>query len=172
MKRIVLLTLMSLLALGGVSAQQFAKTGVVNLTRINQFYKDAKSKAVEDLKLAIQKDLDRLKEEIRLLNDQRIEANKKGDSARVQALDSEIQIKRDAFTEFGRAKQEELAAAAESLKSDTTFQKLLPQEIEQAAISKGFALIVNSSNPVVIWYGPDADITDDVIQRLQADLSR
>lgn len=172
MKRILILSLMGLVALGSVSAQQFAKTGVVNLTRINQFYKDAKNKSVEDLKVAIQKDLDRQKEEIRLLNEQRIEANKKGDALRVQTLDSEIQIKRDAFIEFGRLKQEELAAAAESLKSDTTFQKFLPQEIEQAAISKGFALILNSSNAVVIWYGPDADITDDVIQRLEADLNR
>ena len=46
------------------------------------------------------------------------------------------------------------------------------QELEQAAISKGFGLILNSSNPTVLWYGPDADITDDVIQRLQVDISR
>jgi len=166
---------MAVVTLGSLSAQQFAKTGVVNLTRINQFYKETTGKSVEDLKLAIQKDLDRLKDEIRVLNDQRSEASKKGDSARVQALDAEIQGKKEAFTEFGRKKQEELSAAAEMLKSDTAFQafqKFLPQEIEQAAISKGFALILNSSNPVVIWYGPDADITDDVIQRLQADLGR
>ena len=33
----------------------------------------------------------------------------------------------------------------------------------------GFALILNSANPAVIWYGPDADITDDVINRLAAE---
>jgi len=170
--RIALLIVMGLVALGGVSAQQFAKTGVVNLTRISQFYKDAMTKSVEDLKATIQKDLDRLKDEVRVLNDQRSEASKKGDAVKVQALDTDIQAKKEAFAEFGRKKQEELAAAAEAVKSDTTFQKLLPQEIEQAAISKGFALILNSSNPVVIWYGPDSDITDDVIQRLQADLGR
>ncbi len=172
MNRFVFLCLMGLLALGGATAQQFAKTGVVNLTRINQFYKEAVVKEFEELKVAIQKDLDGMKEELRLLNDQRSEASRKGDSARVQTLDVEIQAKREAFTEFGRTKQEELAAAAEAVKSDTSFQRRLPQEIEQAAISKGFALILNSSNPVVIWYGPDSDITDDVIQRLQADLSR
>jgi Skp family chaperone for outer membrane proteins len=163
---------MGLVALGGVSAQQFAKTGVANLTRISQYYKDAVTKTLEDLKVSIQKDLDRMKDEVRALNDLRSEASKKGDTTKVQSLDVDIQAKKEAFAEFGKKKQEELAAAAEAVKSDTSFQKLLPQEIEQAAISKGFALILNSSNPVVIWYGPDSDITDDVIQRLQADLGR
>lgn len=171
MKRILVLLLI-LAAVGTVSAQQFAKTGVVNLTRVSQFYKDARAKAVEDLKASIQKDLDRMREEIRGLSEQRAEASKSGDTAKVQSLDGEIQAKKVAFTDFGRKKQEELAVAGEGLKNDTSFQKWLPQEIEQAAISKGFGLILNSSNPTVLWYGPDADITDDVIQRLQADLTR
>ena len=171
MKRI-LVVLLILSAAGPLSAQQFAKTGVVNLTRVSQFYKDARAKSVEDLKASIQKDLDRLRDEIRGLTDQRAEASKAGDTAKVQSLDADIQAKKVAFADFGRKKQEELAAAGEALKNDTSFQKWLPQEIEQAAISKGFGLILNSSNPTVLWYGPDADITDDVIQRLQADLAR
>jgi Skp family chaperone for outer membrane proteins len=163
---------MALVALGTVSAQQFAKTGVVNLTRVNQFYKDARAKAVEDLKASIQKDLDRMREEIRTLTEQRADASKRGDTAKVQSLDAEIQAKKDAFTAYGRQKQDELAAAGEALKNDPSFQKWLSQEIEQAAISKGFGLILNSANPTVLWYGPDADVTDDVIQRLQADLAR
>ncbi len=172
MNRFLILTLMSLIAMSGLYAQQFAKTGVVNLTRVSQFYKDAKTKQVEDLRIAIQKEIDILRDEIRALTDQRNEASKKGDAAKVQSLDDTISLKKDGYSEFGKRKMEELAAAGEAVKNDTTLQKLLPTEIEQAAISKGFALILNSSNPAVIWYGPDADITDDVIQRLQADLSR
>jgi len=172
MNRIVVVILMGFVALGSVSAQQFAKTGVVNLTRVSQFYKEAKAKALDDLRASIQKDLDKMKEEIRMLSDQRSDASKRGDSPRVSVLDTDIQTKKDAFSEFGRKKQEELSAAVEASKTDSSFQRLLPQEIEQAAISKGFALILNSSNLAVIWYGPDADITDDVMQRLQVDLSR
>lgn len=161
-----------LLSVGSVSAQQFAKTGVVNLTRVSQFYKDARAKALEDLKASIQKDLDQMRDEIRGLSDQRAQAAKVGDTAKVQSLDAEILAKKTAFTEYGKKKQEELAAAGEAMKNDNSFQKLLPQEIEQAAISKGFGLILNSSNPAVLWYGPDADITDDVTQRLQADLAK
>jgi len=170
--RIFILILMGLVGLGSLSAQQFAKTGVVNLSRISQFYKDTKTKALEDMRAAIQKDIDAMKDEIKTLSDQRSEASKKGDSAMVQSLDIKIQAKKDAFSDYGRKKQMELTAAADDLKNDSTLQKLLPQEIEQAAISKGFALILNSSNPAVIWYGPDADITDDVNQRLQVDLTR
>lgn|GEM_PF-3505299 len=172
MNRLVILGFLFLGALGSVSAQQFAKTGVVNLTRVSEFYKEARAKAVEDLKASIQKDLDQMKDEIRSLGDQRAEAAKQGDTAKVQALDATIQAKKQAFSDFGHKKQAELAAAGEALKNDNTFQKLLPQEIEQAAISKGFGLILNSSNPSVLWYGPDSDITDEVVQRLQADINR
>jgi Skp family chaperone for outer membrane proteins len=169
LKRILVLCVFGLAVLGSVSAQQFAKTGVINLTRVNQVYKAGVAKHFDDLKVAIQKDLDRMKDEIRLLNDQRNDASSKNDSTKVASLDLDIKAKRDAFAEFGKRKQEELATAGEAMKSDTTLQKLLPQDVEQSAISKGFALIVNSANPAVIWYGPDADITDDVINRLAAE---
>jgi len=168
-KRTLILLILGLAALTGASAQQFAKTGVVNVARITQLYKAAQAKHFEDLKVQIQKDLDRLKDEIRLLTEQKTDASAKGDTAKAANLDTEINAKKTAFAEFGKKKQDELAAAAEALKSDTSLQRLLPQDIEQSAISKGFALIVNSANAAVIWYGPDADITDDVINRLAAE---
>jgi Skp family chaperone for outer membrane proteins len=171
MKRFTLLVLMAVMVAGGVSAQQqFAKTGVINLTRVTQFYKDARATGLDDLRAAIQKDIDKMKADIVALNDQRNDAVKKGDQAKVQSLDGDIQSKKDALTAYGKQKQDELNAAADALKNDTTFQKLLAQEIEQAAISKGFALVLNSNNPAVLWYGTDADITDDVLARLQVDL--
>lgn len=160
------------LALVGTTAfgqQQFAKTGVVNIPVINQAYRNAVTKHFEDLKATIQKDLDKMREDIRVLTEARSEASKKGESARVAALDKDIQTQRDAFAEFGRKKQEELNAAAEAIKSDAMLQRLLPQDIEQAAISRGFALVLNSSHPSVLWYGPDADITAEVIERLAAE---
>lgn len=160
------------LALVGSAAfgqQQFAKTGVVNIPLINQAYRNAVTKHFEDLKASAQRDLDKMREDIRLVTEARAEASKKGDAAKVAVLDKDIQTQRDAFAEFGRKKQEELNAAAEALKSDALLQRLLPQDIEQAAISRGFALVLNSSNPSVLWYGPDADITAEVIERLAAE---
>jgi Skp family chaperone for outer membrane proteins len=170
MKRILLVLFLA--AAASVSAQQFAKTGIINLARVTQQFKESGAKTIEDMKAAIQKDLDAMKDEIRQLSDQRAAAATAGDNAKVQTLDATIQAKKNAFADYGKKKQDELTAAAALLKNDQAFQKLLPQEIEQAAISKGFALILNASNSAIIWYGPDADITDDVIQRLQADLTR
>jgi Skp family chaperone for outer membrane proteins len=163
--RFAILFVLGLVVLAGAQAQQFAKTGVVNLSRVSQAYLDP-------IKVASQKDIDKMKDEIRVLLDQRATAAAKNDSAQVQTLDAQIQAKKDALTDFAKKKQAEWATAVDGLKTDATFQKLLPQEIEQSAISKGFALILNSSNVAVVWYGPDADITDDVIQRLQADLTK
>ena len=165
MNRFAIACILGLVVLAGAQAQQFAKTGVVNLSRVSQAYLDP-------IKVASQKDIDKMKDEIRVLLDQRAIAVTKNDAALVQSLDSQIQAKKDALTEYAKKKQAEWSAAVDALKTDATFQKLLPQEIEQSAISKGFALILNSSNVAVVWYGPDADITDDVIQRLQADLAK
>jgi len=170
MKRILFVLFLAVAA--GASAQQFAKTGIINLSRVSQQFKESGAKTIEDMKATMQKELDGMKDEIRQLSDQRAEAATAGDSAKVQSLDASIAAKKTAFVEYGKKKQDELTAAAQLLRNDQAFQKLLPQEIEQAAISKGFALILNASNPAIIWYGPDADITDDVIQRLQADLTR
>ena len=167
-----ILFVLFLAAAAGVSAQQFAKTGIINLVRVTQQFKEAGAKTIEDMKASMQKKLDGMKDEIRQLGDQRAAAAAAGDNAKVQTLDATIQNKKNAFADYGKKKQDELSAAAALLKNDQAYQKLLPQEIEQAAISKGFALILNASNPAIIWYGPDADITDDVIQRLQADLTR
>jgi len=170
MKRV--LFILFLAAATMASAQQFAKTGIINLARVSQQFKESGAKTIEDMRAAIQKDLDGMKDEIRQLNDQRTAAVSAGDNAKVQSLDAAIQAKTAAFNDYGKKKQDELNSAAALLRNDQAFQKLLPQEIEQAAISKGFALILNASNPAIIWYGPDADITDDVIQRLQADLTK
>ena len=170
MKPILLALFLAVAA--AASAQQFAKTGIINLNRVSQQFKDSGAKTLEDMKAAIQKDLDAMKDEIRQLSDQRTAAFNAGDQAKVQSLDATIQAKKTAFADYGKKKQDELTAAAALLRNDQAFQKLLPQEIEQAAISKGFALILNATNPAIIWYGPDADITDDVIQRLQADLTK
>ena len=159
MKRALVLFLLAVAILGTVSAQQFAKTGVVNLTRV---YKELKGMTVQEWTVAIQKDIDPMKDEIKALMDQLSEADKKGDSSKASQLTSQIQAKKEALTDFSRKKQEEFA----------TFQKLLTQEIEQAAISSGCGVIVNSANSLVLWWGPDAEITNDVIHRLQADLSR
>lgn len=165
MNRFVILIILGLGTLGGLQAQQFAKTGVVNLNRVSQSYLDP-------IKVSSQKDIDKMKDEIRVLLDLRTAAVTKNDTAQVQSLDAQIQAKKDALTDFAKKKQLEWSSAVDGLKSDPVFQKLLPQEIEQSAISKGFGLILNSANAAVTWYGPDADITDDVIQRLQADLTR
>lgn len=169
MKLRVLFLLTIFAAAPAFGQQQFAKTGVVNIPVINQSYKLAVAKHFDELKALIQKDLDRMREEIRVLSDQRAEAQKRGDAAKVASMDAEIQAKKDAFAEFGRKKQEELTAAGETYKNDAVLQKFLPQDIEQAAISKGFALILNSTNSSVFWYGPDADITAEVIRRLAAE---
>lgn len=152
------------------AAQQFAKTAVVSLSRIyTQFYKESKGvKEFEDLKNGMKKEIDRRRQEILALNSQRLEAANGGDSAKAQELDQELQRKQEEFKEFGRQQQDILRKKSDEVKNDLGFQKQVMDEIEQERISKGFNIVLNADDPVVVNYGPDADITDGVIARLNS----
>ena len=170
-------TLFALVILSVVSAlpaQQIFKTGVVDLARIyTMFYKDTKPiRDLEEFKAGIQKEIDLMKEEIRLVNDQRKDAKDKGDAARFQKLDVEVQAKQAAMLDFAKTQQALINAKNAELQTDGAFQKLVSTEIELAAVSKGFGLILNLKDAAIVWYGQDVDITDDVIARLTADQER
>lgn len=170
MKRNLFLMIMVLTIVGTASAQQFAKTAVVSLSRIyGQFYKESKGvKEFEDLKNGIKKEIDRRRQEILTLNSQKQEAAGNGDSSKAQELDQIIQKKQDEFKDYGRQQQDILRQKSEEVKNDLSFQKQVIEEIEQERISKGFNIVLNADDPVVVNYGLDADITDGVIARLNA----
>jgi Skp family chaperone for outer membrane proteins len=159
---------------GAQQLQQFAKTGLVNLSKIYaKFY--SQSQAVRDfeqLKASIQSDINKSQNEIRALMDQKTNAQNQGDLNQAQNLDNEIRQKTAALKDFVAVKQAELQKKSEEVRKDDSFQKLLLSEIEQEAVSKGFSLILNiDKDSSVVWYSPDADITDGVIARLQVDLA-
>jgi Skp family chaperone for outer membrane proteins len=173
MKRLWILLVVATLA-SSLGAQQFFKTGVVDISRVyNQFYKETKAvRDFEDFKAGIQREIDKMKEEIRQLNDQRNDAKAKSDPAKVQLLDADILKRQDAMKDYARIQQLQINARSEEIKADGSFQRLMGSEIEQAALSKGFGLVLNLKDTSIVWYGPDADVTDDVIARLTADFSR
>lgn len=170
-------TLVVVLALSSVadlSAEQIFKTGVVDLARIyTQFYKDTKPvRELEELKAGIQKEVDRMKEEIRQVNEQRKDAKDKGDTARYQKLDAEVQAKQAAMLDYGKTQQALINAKNAEFQTDGAFLKLVQNEVELAALSKGFGLVLNVKDAAIVWYWPDVDITNDVIARLTAGQTR
>ncbi len=176
MKRwfVLAIFMVALSSIAVAQTQQFAKTGLVNLTRIyDKFYKESKGvRDFEALKASIQNDINKFKQELIQLMNQRNDAQARGDEATVQQLDAQIQSKKEAYQQFAAVKQQELKQKSEEVRKDDSFQKLLISEIDQEAVSKGFSLILNLENDSsVVWYSPDADITDGVIARLQVDLA-
>ena len=173
MKRIAIAALLLSAVASLAPAQQFFKAGVVDFARVySQFFKETKPvKDFDEFKAGIQKEIDKMKEDIRQINDQRNDAKLKGDANRVTSLDAEILKRQDAMKEYARVQQIQINSRNLDLQ-EANFLRLLNDEIEQAAISKGFGLILNKKDTAVIWFGPDADITDDVLARMTADLKR
>jgi outer membrane protein len=175
MRAIRILALLAVLlgaaALAG--AQQITRIAVVDLNRVIAAYSrdSGPYKDFEQKKSQIQTEIDRMGEEIRRLQSQKVEADKGGDRQGSLRLDGEIYRKTEFLKDYVRAKQAELEDQAKKISASSPFVQAVYKMIQQIAETEGYSLVLNlkSSDSVVnsvIWYSPMIDITDKVIQIL------
>lgn len=171
--KIALLCLAFALAAFGLGAQQITRIGVVDLGKIIMSYsKD--SAALRDFELKksqIQSEIDRGAGEIKLLQSQRVEAEKAGDRTALLRIEGELGRKTEYLREYIKVKQEELDRDAANLGSSNQFVQSVYRQIQLVAESEGYSLVLNlksadSVTSAVMWYSPMIDITDKVIQAL------
>jgi outer membrane protein len=168
------LALAALLLLGsGLGAQQITRIAVVDLGKVILSY-SRDSTALRDYeakKTQIQQDIDRMAEEIKALQLQKVDADKAKDAATSSRLDADIAKKTDNLRAYVRAKQDDLDKEAAKLNSSNAFVQLVYQKIQNVAEVEGYSLVLNlkSADSVmssVLWYSPMIDITDKVIASL------
>jgi outer membrane protein len=167
----ILIALLGAAALA--SAQQITRIAVVDLNRVIAAYsRDAGPyKDFELRKSQIQTEIDRMGEEIRRLQSQKVDADKAGDRQGSLRFDSDIYKKTEFLKDYVRTKQAELEDQARKLTISSPFVQQVYKMIQQIAETEGYSLVLNlkSADSVVnsvIWYSPMIDITDKVIQIL------
>jgi outer membrane protein len=158
---------------GSVFGQQITRIAVVDLGRIIMTYSrdGAALKDFELKKSQIQTEIDRMSEEIRRLQAQKVEADRIGDRQGAQRLESDIFRKTELLRDFVRSKQIELDDQARRISSSSDFAQAVYRQIQFISETEGYSLVLNlkSGDSVmgsVIWYSPMIDITDKVIQSL------
>jgi outer membrane protein len=174
--RAIKASIFALVFIGLASAahgQQITRIAVVDLNRVIMTYsKDAASLKDFELKKAqIQTEIDRMSEEIKHLQAQKLDAEKAGDKQSSLRIDADIYKKTEFLKEYVRTKQSELDDQAKKLTSSSQFVQAVYRQIQQISETEGYSLVLNlrSSDSVmgsVLWYSPMIDITDKVIQSL------
>jgi outer membrane protein len=168
-----IVALLCLAGAGQAAAQQITRIAVIDLQKVILAYsKDgAAYKDFELRKTQIQTEIDRMTDEIKKLQSQKVEADKLGDKTKSLRTESDIYNKTETLRDFVRAKQAELDDQAKKLASSSEFVQQVYKQIQSISEQQGYSIVLNlksadSVMSAVVWYSSMIDITDEVIQAL------
>lgn len=151
-------------------AEQITKVAVLDYTRIlSAFYADsAESRRIEEMKTVFAEEVRRLQAEIQDLEERKLDAENRGNSRDALDLDSRIQDKKQYYQEYVRVRGNQIQQASVNLGSSTGLAQEISREIQYVAESNGFSLVLKRSDPNLLWWSYEVDITDLVLQRLMS----
>jgi len=153
-----------------LSAEQITKVAVLDYTRIlSAFYADsAEARRIDEMKTVFAQEVRRLQEEIQGLEERKLEAENRGDSRSALDLDSTIQDKKQYYQEYVRVRGNQIQQAAVNLGSSNELAREILKEIQYIAESNGYSIVLKRSDPNLLWWSYEVDITDLVLQRLMS----
>lgn len=153
-----------------VGAEQITKVAVLDYTRIlSAFYADsAESRRIEEMKTVFAEEVRRLQAEIQDLEERKLDAENRGNSRDALDLDSRIQDKKQYYQEYVRVRGNQIQQASVNLGSSSGLAQEISREIQYVAESNGFSLVLKRSDPNLLWWSYEVDITDLVLQRLMS----
>ena len=168
-KKLLAFCLLLITAASGLFAQQITKFGVVDTAKVYSAYfrNSAPIRNYEKKKAEFQEEINKRTEELKTLQQKKLEYEKNGNDSQALRLESEITKKTDYLTEYTNAKNVELESMLKSLQASDEFYKKLYNTLGQIAESGGYSMILSlQQSTSILWYSNSVDITDQVIQKL------
>lgn len=149
-------------------SNELTKVGVVDINKVyTRWIKEsADARKFDEYKQSIQTEISKRKIEIDQIDRELIQARDDDNAELVAELESELQIKKINLQEYTRYKNSELNARIASDATKADFSSKLQNAIDEVGKLKGYSVIFQANDPDMIWYHPDVDITDLVIQNL------
>lgn len=153
----------------GIFAQQITKFGVVDTSKVYSAYfrNSAPIRNYEKKKAEFQEEIEKRTQELKSLQQKKLEYEKNGNESQALKTEAEITKKTDYLTEYTNAKNVELESMLKSLETSDEFYKKLYNTLGQIAESGGYSMILSlQASNSILWYSNSVDITDQVIQKL------
>ena len=165
--------ILTLLVLSGgpLFADQITRVGILDIEKVYSIYfrESQAVKELQQLRADVLREINRIDEEILILESQKLDAESRDEGQAALRLDREIFEKKQYRDDYRRIKMDQIRKRSENLyKSDEFLDELL-EAIEFVAESEGFSLVLNSSgqfSQFFFFYTKEVDITELVIQEL------
>ncbi len=168
-KNIIAFLVVLLCAATSLFAQQITKFGVVDTSKVYSAYfrNSAPVRNYEKKKAEFQEEIDKRTQELKSLQQKKVEYQKAGNESQALKVEAEITKKTDYLTEYTNAKNVELESMLKSLETSDEFYKKLYNTLGQIAESGGYSMILSlQADNSILWYSNSVDITDQVITKL------
>jgi outer membrane protein len=168
-KLLVIAFSIAFLACAGISAQQITKFGVVDTAKVyNAYFRDSSAvRNYEKKKAEYQDEINSRTQELRDLQQKKLNYQSAGDDANALRVEGDITKKTEYLNEYTNAKNVELATMQKSLQNSDSFYKKLYNVLAKIAESGGYSMILSlQQDNAILWYSSSVDITDQVISEL------
>ena len=149
-------------------SEQLTTVGVVDLTKVTSaFFRDSQAvREIDELTAKLQTEIDGITAEINQLKERKFIAENGGNRQLSLQLDDEIYNKTNYLRDYYRIKSNQLQEKRNKLADSATFLSELQRAISFVAEDQGYNVILKSSDPNLLWWSKQVDITELVIQRL------
>lgn len=173
MKKRLIVVAALLLLCSQLFAQQITRVAVIDLQKVYMtYYKDSQAvRAFEDEKQRVQDEIRRLGDEIKDMQQKRLDVLASGDAQALKTFDEGLYRRAQFLSDYVKVKQADLDAKAQALSNTNAFVQMLYRSVQSLSETEGYSLVISSRNAdsvgtSVVWFSPMIDITDKVIQAL------
>ena len=152
-----------------VFSQQITKFGVVDTAKVyNAYFRNsAPVRNFEKKKAEFQEEVNKLSDELKNLQQKKLDYESAGNETQVLKIEAEITRKKDYLTEYTNAKNIELESLQKSLQNSDDFYKKLYNTLAKIAEGGGYSMILSLQDAnAILWYSSSVDITNQVINEL------
>jgi outer membrane protein len=151
-----------------LGAQQLTTVGIVDVGKVTTaFFRDSQAvRELEDMTVKLQAEIDGISAEINGLKEQKLQAENIGNRNLALQLDEEIYNKTNYLRDYYRIKNNQLQERRNRLTESASFLTELQKAIAFVAEDQGYNVILKSSDPNLLWWSKQVDITELIIQRL------
>ncbi|QEN07657.1 OmpH family outer membrane protein [Oceanispirochaeta crateris] len=168
LKKIITLIVLLSIAVIPVFSDTITKVAVLDYSRIlSAFYKDSQAvRELEEMKSQFQQEIDKIQGEISILEERKLNAENSGNNSKALELDNQIFEKKKFMRDYIRVKNSQLTELNKNLSQNNSLVKEIIEEVKYVAESGGYSIVLKKSDPNLLWWNYEVDITEQVLQRL------
>ena len=171
MKKAFSISLLWLIPVFFLNAQQITRFAVVDLARVySAFQSDTKAmRDWEDKSIRVQQEVDKRTAEIQNLKTKHAEAVLNDNGHETARLETEIHRKTEALRTYFETETRKLEDQKTRLSEGPDFLNRVYNSLRVVAESEGYSMVLNlRENKGIAWYSQAIDITDKVIANLRS----